>query len=93
MAWHVCRIWRVARASVYRQRRGPVGPLSDPVLSTEVRTVPAASPFHGEGYRKVCARRLRLKGRRTLLCRVLRLMREHDLLAPSRTGRRTVHAT
>jgi transposase InsO family protein len=30
--------------------------------------------------------RLRLKGIRTSLRRVLRLMREHDLLAPSRTG-------
>ena len=36
----VCRIWRVARASVYRhrnpqpdrQRRGPAGPLPDPAL-------------------------------------------------------------
>ena len=89
----VCRIWHVARASVYRhrkpqpdrQRRGPVGPLSDPGLTIEIRTVLAASPFHGEGHRKVWAR-LRLKGIRTSLRRVLRLMREHDLLAPSRTG-------
>ncbi len=89
----VCRIWRVARASVYRhrkpqtnrQRRGPVGPLSDPGLTTEIRAVLAASPFHGEGHRKVWAR-LRLKGIRTSLRRVLRLMREHDLLAPSRMG-------
>ena len=89
----VCRIWRVARASVYRhrkpqpdrQRRGPAGPLSDPGLTTEIRAVLAASPFHGEGDRKVWAR-LRMKGIRTSLRRVLRLMREHDLLAPSRTG-------
>ena len=89
----VCRIWRVAGASVYRhrkpqtnrQRRGPVGPLSDPGLTTEIRAVLAASPFHGEGHRKVWAR-LRLKGIRTSLRRVLRLMREHTLLAPSRTG-------
>jgi putative transposase len=89
----VCRIWRVARASIYRhrkpqpdrQRRGPVGPLPDPVLTGQIRAVLAASPFHGEGHRKVWAR-LRLKGIRTSLRRVLRLMREHDLLAPSRTG-------
>ena len=89
----VCRIWRVARASVYRhrkpqpdrQRRGPVGPLPDPELTAEIRAVLAASPFHGEGHRKVWAR-LRMKGIRTSLRRVLRLMREHDLLAPSRTG-------
>ena len=89
----VCRIWRMARASVYRhrnpqpdrQRRGPVGPLPDLELTAEIRTVLAASPFHGEGHRKVWAR-LRMTGIRTSLRRVLRLMREHDLLAPSRTG-------
>src|SRR4029078_9276960 len=68
-----------------RQRRGPAGPLPDPALTAEIRAVLAASPFHGEGHRKVWAR-LRLKGIRTSLRRVLRLMREHDLLAPSRTG-------
>jgi transposase InsO family protein len=89
----VCRIWRVARASVYRQRqpqpdrqrRGLAGALSDPMLTAEIQAVLAASPFHGEGHRKVWAR-LRLKGIRTSLRRVLRLMREHDLLAPSRMG-------
>ena len=45
----------------------------------------AASPFHGEGHRKVWAR-LRYAGIRTSLRRVLRLMREHDLLAPGRVG-------
>ena len=83
----------MARASVYRhrkpqparQRRGPVGGLPDPELTAEIRAVLAASPFHGEGHRKVWAR-LRVKGIRTSLRRVLRLMREHDLLAPSRTG-------
>jgi putative transposase len=51
----------MARASVYRhrqpqsnrQRRGPAGPLPDLELSAEIRTVLAASPFHGEGHRKV----------------------------------------
>lgn len=42
-------------------------------------------PFHGEGHRKVWAR-LRLRGVRTSKRRVLRLMRNHDLLAPSRVG-------
>ena len=44
-----------------------------------------ASPFHGEGHRKVWAR-LRVAGVRTSKRRVLRLMRENDLLAPSRVG-------
>jgi len=89
----VCRIWRMARATLYRhrqpplarQRRGPIGPLPDPMLTVEIRAILAASPFHGEGHRKVWAR-LRMKGIRTSLRRVLRLMREHGLLAPSRTG-------
>src|SRR3954466_11306859 len=91
----VCRIWGVARASVYRlsaapaaapsQRPGPVGPMPEAALLEAIRGVLAASPFHGEGHRKVWAR-LRLGGVRTSLRRVLRLMREHGLLAPSRTG-------
>jgi transposase InsO family protein len=48
-----------------------------------IKTSLAASPFHGEGYRKVWAR-LRYAGLRTSKRRVLRLMREHRLLAPQR---------
>jgi putative transposase len=44
-----------------------------------------ASPFHGEGHRKVWAR-LRIAGIRTSRRRVLRLMREYNLLAPTRVG-------
>lgn len=44
----------------------------------------AASPFSGEGHRKVWAR-LRFAGVRTSKARALRLMREAQLLAPSRT--------
>jgi transposase InsO family protein len=50
-----------------------------------VRTVLQDSPFHSEGYRKVWAR-LRHRGIRTSPRRGLRLMREHDLLAPGRLG-------
>lgn len=91
----VCRAWRVARATVYRhrppprdeprRRPGPVGPMGDADLVAAIRRVLAASPFHGEGHRKVWAR-LRLSGTRTSKRRVLRLMREHDLLAPGRVG-------
>ena len=89
----VCRVWRLARSGVYRHqspppdtppgRRGAKGPMSDAALTSEICAVPAASPFHGEGHRKVWAR-LRHAGTRTPLRRVLRLMRENDLLAPSR---------
>jgi transposase InsO family protein len=90
----VCRVWRLARSGVYRhlfaappvaQRRGPRGAMSDAALTPAIRGVLAASPFHGEGYRKVWAR-LRHAGTRTSLRRVLRLMRQNSLLAPTRAG-------
>jgi putative transposase len=59
--------------------------MPDAALLDAIRAVLAASPFHGEGHRKVWAR-LRHGGVRTSKRRVLRLMREHDLLAPSRVG-------
>ena len=94
----VCRVWGVARAGIYRwrevanrlepprRRPGPEGPMPDAALVVEIRAVLAASPFHGEGYRKVWAR-LRHKGVRTSKERVRRLMREHQLSAG--TGRAT----
>jgi putative transposase len=92
----VCRAWRLARSGVYRHRAapasspprrrpGPIGPMPDADLVVAIRAVLAASPFHGEGHRKVWAR-LRHAGVRTSKRRVLRSMREHDLLAPSRVG-------
>jgi putative transposase len=91
----VCRVWGASRATVHRhrqparteppRRRGPVGPMPDADLVGAVRATLAASPFHGEGHRKVWAR-LRLAGVRTSKRRVLRLMGAHDLLAPSRVG-------
>src|SRR5215210_2559440 len=91
----VCRVWPASRATIYRhlsssrpeppRRPGPVGPMPDPALVDAIRAVLTASPFHGEGHRKVWAR-LRVAGVRTSKRRVLRLMRETNLLAPSRVG-------
>jgi putative transposase len=91
----VCRVWRAARSTVYRHREpprevpprrpGPVGPMPDAGLVAAIRAVLDASPFHGEGHRKVWAR-LRHGGVRTSKRRVLRLMGAHGLLAPSRVG-------
>jgi putative transposase len=65
-----CRVWRLARSGVYRHltpppstppgRPGPVGAMpvgAMPVgaLLAAIRAVLAASPFHGEGHRKVWA--------------------------------------
>jgi transposase InsO family protein len=92
----VTRVWGASRATVYRhrpcdppgprRRPGPLGPVPDQALVEAIRQLLADGPFHGEGYRKVWAR-LRFAGIRTSKRRVLRLMREHDLLAPGRVGR------
>jgi len=98
----VCRAWRLARSGVYRhqrtmlqpQRRGPLGAISDDGLTAAIQGVLAASPFHGEGHRKVWAR-LRYAGTRTSLRRVLRLMRQicwRRLGLAHRGGRATMTA-
>lgn len=92
----ICRMWGVPRASVYRSRRvimpstprgrpGPQGPIPDAALVEASRGVLLASPFHGEGSRKVWAR-LRHQGLRTSRERVRRLMRESGLSAAAPTG-------
>jgi len=93
----VCRVWCLPRSTLYWQRRpkgrqppkrpGPVGPCADHDLVPHLKATLAATPFHGEGYRKVWAR-LRYADIRTSKRRVLRLMREHQLLALQRRGRR-----
>jgi putative transposase len=59
--------------------------MSDATLLAAIRAALTRSPFHGEGHRKIWAR-LRVAGVRTSKRRVLRLMGENDLLAPSRVG-------
>lgn len=93
----VCRVWELSRSTVYAvrerlastgppgRRRGPKPRWPDAELLTHIRAVLAASPFLGEGHRKVWAR-LRHGGVRTAKPRVLRLMREAGLLAPGRVG-------
>ena len=93
----VCRLWEIARSTVYcaqareaastipARKRGPKPRWSDEDLLEKIRAVLAASPFLGEGHRKVWAR-LRWQEVRTSKARVLRLMREAQLLAPTRVG-------
>jgi putative transposase len=97
----VCHTWEQPRSSYYASRvspgpqvclappgkRGPKTAISDAALLELIRADLNTSPFQGEGHRKVWAR-LRVRdgvkvGRR----RVLRLMRENNLLSPYR-GRR-----
>jgi putative transposase len=92
----VCGAWELNRSSWYAKRRraaaapvgkrGPKTAHNDAQLLEAVRADLAASPFNGEGHRKVWAR-LRVAGIRTSKPRVLRLMRENGLLAPARAVR------
>jgi len=95
----ICKAWGIARSSVHfhrtrlravlppASRRGPQGPCSDEVLVERIREVLRASPFVGEGYRKVWAR-LRHAEVRTSKERVRRLMRQHGLSAAYHPKRR-----
>jgi putative transposase len=89
----VTSVWNLARSSFYAarhreqhpreaQKRGPKV-RSDEKLVAEIRQLLAAPVFTGEGYRKIWAR-LRHKGVRTCKDRVLRLLRQHQLLSPAR---------
>ena len=82
----VTRVWQVPRSTVYARRerrdhptlaakRGPKPPQSDAELTAAIQAVIAASPFHGEGHRKIWAR-LRARGLRTSKRRTLSLMRD-----------------
>lgn len=97
----VCSVWEVPRSSFYASRaevapaakaspsakRGPKTSMTDENLLSLIRADLEASPFHGEGHRKVWARLRILQGVRVSRKRVLRIMRDHQLLSPYR-GRR-----
>src|SRR4051794_12600057 len=95
MAWPVCAGSGAHRAppstAIFplgpnrRGVRARLGRCRMPRWVEAIRAVLTASPFHGEGHRKVWAR-LRVAGVRTSKRRVLRLMRANNLLAPSRVG-------
>lgn len=89
----VVSVWDLARSSFYAarqrsqqprdpQKRGPKG-RSDEELVGAIRQLLSEPVFSGEGYRKIWAR-LRHQGIRTCKDRVLRLLRENQLLSPSR---------
>jgi hypothetical protein len=72
-----------------RRRPGPATSISDPDLLGLIHQVLVASPFAGEGYRKVRARLRREHGVQVGGKRVLRLLCREGLLAPQQVrGRR-----
>jgi putative transposase len=97
----VCQVLDFPRSTIYAvrartaanvvpiipARRGPKPGMSDADLLTAIRADLAASPFKGEGHRKVWARLRILHDIRVSRTRVLRLMREHSLLSPHRQAR------
>lgn len=101
----VCAIWAQPRSSFYAWRRnnttGPAEPvtparkrgpktgLSDTELLGKIQADLVRSPFQGEGHRKVWARLRILDEVRVSRKRVLRIMRENQLLSPYRCRQAT----
>lgn len=92
----VCGAWEVARSTYYSRKKrptkaegseckkpGPEPEISDSELLSLIKEDIAASPFKGEGHRKVHAR-LKRKNARVGRNRVLKVMKEHNLLSPHR---------
>ena len=87
----VCRVLGAPRSTVYARRQatvparpGPATSISDHDLLGLIRRVLYASPFAGEGYRKVRARLGREHGVHVSGKRVLRLLRGEPLEVLSR---------
>ena len=100
----VCAIWEQPRSSFYvwrrnntgsaepatsAQKRGPKSAWSDPELLSKIRADLVRSPFQGEGHRKVWARLRVLDEVRVSRKRILRIMRENQLLSPYRCRKAT----
>lgn len=94
----VCVAWDFPRSSFYAEqprptatspatppaKRGPKTKLADSDLLALIRQDLDDSPWQGEGHRKVWARLRFGQGLRVSRQRVLRLMRENNLLSPHR---------
>lgn len=93
----VCRVVGFPRSTLYARRRvavearvlkkrGPKGKYTDAEVVEHIKADLDSSPWVGEGHRKVHAR-LRTRDVRVSKDRILRLMRLHGLLAPTRAGK------
>jgi hypothetical protein len=87
----VCRVLSAPRSSIYARRArggaggrpGPATSISDSDLVGLIRQVLVASPFAGEGDRKIRARLRREHGIRVSGKRVLRLLRQEGCWRPA----------
>jgi len=101
----VCAIWEQPRSSFYAwrrnnnngsaepgtpaQKRGPKTELSDSELLGKIQADLARSPFQGEAHRKVWARLRVMDEVYVSRKRILRIMRENQLLSPYRCRQAT----
>lgn len=92
----VCQVWGIARSTVYnarvrkqresvKRKPGPVPWMVDEDLLEWIRNDIEESKFTGEGHRKVWARLRRNHGISIGRNRILRLMREANILSPHRS--------
>lgn len=97
----VCRVWEAPRSTVFFRRhdrpaprkRGPKPIIPDADLVPMIREDLAASPFREEGHRKVYYRLKHERKIKVAMKRILRLMRENNLLSPQRvpSGEAKIH--
>ncbi len=88
----VCRVWEAPRATVYfrrqvrpaPQKRGPKPVIPDVELLPMILEDLATTPFREEGHRKVYYRLKFVRKVKVAPKRILRLMRENNLLSPQR---------
>lgn len=86
----VCTAWSVARSTLYASKkreplqRGPKPLVEENKLLVMIQEDIKSSPFKGEGHRKVHAR-LKRKNIVVGRNRVLRVMKQHQLLSPHRS--------
>jgi putative transposase len=87
----VCKVFDLCRSAYYARRhqestglkKGPKSTVTDELLLERIQEDLKQSPFKGEGHRKVHAR-LKRSGIGVSRNRILRVMRNHNLLSPYR---------
>jgi putative transposase len=77
---------RKSQAPKIRQTRAAVGGYSDAALVEQIRLILATTAVFGRGLSKGSLK-MRYRGVRTSRGREMRLMREHGLQSPTRSGR------